>query len=110
MFLLNGQNIAITRGDTLRLKLEIINEESGELYIPSDGDIVEFGVKAKYAEEECLIKKVIPNDTLILHIAPEDTKPLNFGSYVYDCQVTFANGDVKTFISKKKFKITEEVV
>ena len=55
-----------------------------------------------------LINKVIPNDTLELHLEPEDTKKYNFGDYVYDIQITFANGDVYTFI-KGVIRLEEEV-
>jgi hypothetical protein len=46
---------------------------------------------------------------MLLVIYPEDTKELEFGSYVYDIQLTKANGDIDTFITASKFKITAEV-
>lgn len=51
----------------------------------------------------------IPIDTMKLAIKPEDTKNLAFGKYVYDIELTKANGEVDTFITKAVFKITEEV-
>ena len=39
----------------------------------------------------------------------EDTKNLDFGTYVYDLQITFADGTVDTFISKSILKLEEEV-
>lgn len=105
----NGTTIAMTRGDTLKLQLELIDSE-GEVYTPQTDDVVRFAMKEDYDDVEPLILKVIPNDTLILKLEPEDTKSLPQPStYVYDLQITFANGDVDTFIDKAKFKLTEEV-
>ena len=53
--------------------------------------------------------KDIPIDTLTLTLLPEDTKDLSFGKYVYDIQLTKADGTVDTFITKATIKITEEV-
>lgn len=109
MIKVNGTTITMTRGDTLKVKLTL-TEPTGEDYIPKEGDVIKVGVKNNYSDESCLIEKVLPNDTMILHLYPEDTKNLSFGSYVWDAQITFENGDVNTFIEKAKLKITEEVV
>lgn len=98
--------ISLIRGDTLRLQIEIlVNNES---YTPQQGDTVRFAMKQSYSSSKVLIKKIIPNDTLILHLEPKDTKKLLFGTYVYDIEITFANGDVDTFI-KGPFKLEPEV-
>lgn len=109
MITIKGTTINLTRGDTLKLRLNLSDSE-GVPYTPSDDDIVMFGMKKSYLDTECLIEKVVPVDTLLLHISPEDTKSLEFGSYVWDCQIQFANGDVNTFITKAVFNILEEVV
>ena len=56
-----------------------------------------------------LIEKIIPNDSLQWRIDPEDTNDLRYGSYVYDLQITYADGKVETFADKKRFVLTEEV-
>lgn len=104
---INGTSIELTRGDSLSLKVNITKD--GEEYIPEEGDSVRFALKKLITDDECLILKDIPTDTMVLHLTPEDTKDLAYGSYIYDMQITFANGDVDTFITKSKFKITEEV-
>lgn len=109
MVSLKGTKIALTRGDTFKMKLNL-SDTSGESYTPKDGDVITFGVKKSYSDDECIIEKIIPNDTLTLHILPEDTKLMNFGDYVWDAQIKFANGDVYTFITKASLKIVEEVV
>ena len=66
-------------------------------------------MKADVDDTECLILRDIPIDTMMLVLNPEDTKELEFGSYVYDIQLTKANGDVDTFITASKLKLTAEV-
>jgi uncharacterized membrane protein YkoI len=46
---------------------------------------------------------------MILTIEPEDTQDLDFGTYVYDIQITLADGTVDTFIADAKFNIGVEV-
>ena len=112
---IEGNVIRHTRGDTLRLKVEILKDEAK--YNPRDGDIVRFALKHKdltedkteFEDKDPLILKVIPNDSMVLELAPDDTKPLGFGQYAYDIQITFADGTVDTFITKEKFYLTEEV-
>lgn len=113
--IIDNNVIKLTRGDTLRAQLRIMQ---GELeYRPQEGDVVRFALKhpeltkdgEEFIDKDPLINKVIPNDTLILELEPEDTKDLGFGSYVYDIELTYADGTVDTFITKAKFKLTEEV-
>lgn len=107
-------SIIMTRGDTLRIQVAI--NVDGYPYTPEANDIVRFALKhqtmnsarTEYADRDPLISKVIPNDTLILVLEPGDTKPLGFGTYDYDIQITFANGVVDTFISGT-LKLTKEV-
>lgn len=105
----SGTTITATRGDTVKVQLELLDSE-GNTYIPADSDEVRFAMKENYDDAEPILFKIIPNDTLILKLDPEDTKNLpQPSSYVYDLQITYANGDVDTFIDKAKFKLTEEV-
>lgn len=65
-------------------------------------------MKSSYDSSKVLIDKQIPIDTQVLHLQPSDTKRFPFGKYVYDIQITFANGDVDTFI-KGEMELTPEV-
>ena len=106
---INGTTISLTRGDTLKLKVDIFNPDGSE-YVPLEGDTVRFALKSKYNDREPLILKDISINDLELTIEPEDTKDLKQPSdYVYDIQLTHINGDVDTFIDRAKFRITEEV-
>ena len=60
--------------------------------------------------EEPLIEKIIPNDTQILHLDPDDTKNLKVQTYRYDCEITYENGDVDTFINDEEFVLAPEVI
>lgn len=106
---ISGKTITLTRGDTLRATIDIFNED-GTVYTPIVGDVVRFAMKQSYNSSNVIIEKIIPNDTLLLEISPEETKSLKQpADYVFDVQLTHLNGDVDTFIANGKFKITEEV-
>ena len=106
---IKGTTIIMTRGDTLRCKINITTQD-GSAYIPVDGDVIRFAAKKKYSDEAPAIIKDIPWDTLELRLDPEDTKHLEQpGDYVYDIQITLNDGTVDTFIERAKLKITEEV-
>lgn len=107
-FKVQRNTIYLTRGDTFKAHLSIKNPDGTE-YIPKEGDSIRFALKEDVEDEECLILRDIPIDTMLLIIYPEDTKPLEFGNYVYDIQLTKANGDVDTFITASKLKLTAEV-
>lgn len=103
-----GSRITLTRGDTFKATVAMIQPD-GEEYKPQEGDTVRFAMKKRYSDASVLLEKQIPNDTLLLCLDPEDTKDLNFGSYVYDVELTYANGDVDTFIDRATIELTEEV-
>lgn len=103
-------NISLTRGDTFKAQISITNPD-GTPYILQEGDSVRFAMKKSYTDPdtEVLIVKEIPTETLVLTLLPEDTKDLNFGTYVYDIQLTTASGEIDTFITKANLTLTEEV-
>ena len=111
-----GTTIMLTRGDTLDAQVEIKTAE-GEPYVPEAGDKIRFALKRNkiksnkmgFVDNEPLILKDIPTDTLMLVIRPEDTKDLAFGEYAYDIELTHADGDVDTFISDASFQVMREV-
>ena len=110
MFSIEDNNITLTRGDTLLLQIKMIKQ--GQPYVPQEGDSIRFAMKKKYSDsdDQVVLVKEIPIETLILEIEPQDTKNLPMRSkYVYDIQFTDAEGRVDTFI-KGTFLITEEVL
>ena len=105
----SGTTISLTRGDTFRSIVDIFNPD-GTPYEPVEGDSIRFALKKSYKDSTVLIYKDISTTDRELYIAPEDTKDFKQPSeYVYDIQLTHANGDIDTFIANAIFKITEEV-
>ena len=116
---INRNIIQMTRGDTLlaQVKINVSTDSGVEPYEPQEGDTVRFALKhntmnlakTEYTDTDPLILKDIPIDTLILALDPEDTKNLGFGEYVYDIQITLADGTVDTFIAEGRFVLKPEV-
>jgi len=106
MISISGTTITMTKGDTLRLVVGIKNA-NGQTYTPAEGDVVRFAMKRHYYDSQAAIKKTLPNETLLLHLAPADTETLAVGDYVYDIELTYANDDVDTFISGKLVLVDE---
>lgn len=105
---ITGTTITLTRGDTFEALVSAIKRD-GTQYIPVEGDSIRFAMKENYDDPRPLLVKDIPIDTMMLTLEPQDTADLNFGKYVYDIQLTKANGKVDTFISKAILKLSEEV-
>ena len=119
MYSIDGDHITLTRGDTFFAQVSLSREVEPDVYepyTPQTGDRVRFALKQSlnargtdFREPQPLILKEIPIDTMILRIDPEDTKPLGFGQYRYDIEITFVNGIVDTFIADARFDLTPEV-
>lgn len=115
MVTISDTDIFMTRGDTLLVQVSVTLDEEG--YSPEDGDTIAFYLKraamnskkTAYKDEQPIITKKIPVDTMILELEPDDTKPLEFGDYVYDVEFTYANGRVDTFINNAKLHLIPEV-
>lgn len=108
MYRIIGTNITLTRGDTLLA--HVTPKQGDEEYIPQDGDHIRFAMKKSYRDTEALIVKQIPIDTCLLELEPEDTKELQMDkTYVYDIELTYADGKVDTFISGT-LKLANEVL
>ncbi len=103
---IKGTTVYMVRGDTVDLSIEI-KDQSGTIYTPSGADVVRFALKKSYNDAEPLIVKDCTSLRLV--VEPDDTKALPFGVYVYDVEITKADGTVDTFISRAKWNILEEV-
>ena len=111
MHTIDGNNITLTRGDSLSIQLELTTSD-GAIYTPAEGSSIRFAMKERYTDSDDAVKLVknIPINTLVLEIEPEDTKELKMRKkYVYDIQLTDETGRVDTFI-KGIFLIDNEVI
>lgn len=109
----NNQDIWITRGDDAYLNLEIKQQSFPyENYEIQKEDSVVLSVRRSKEdnndEENPILFQTILNDGYF-YISSENTQYLDFGSYVYDVQITFSNGDINTVIGPSIFKILPEV-
>ena len=107
MYTIDGTTIRLTKGDTFNAQVTIYDGTTP--YEMQPNDRLRFVCKHCFADPRPLIEKQIPNATLILHLAPADTKPLKPGRYVYDIELTFADGNVDTFINGGEFVLAPEV-
>lgn len=109
--------IKMPRGDTLITRVGMMLPGSTDEYEPQTGDSIRFALKTpkmnakrtEYADAEPLILRDISISDQILRLNPADTKPLGFGDYVYDIELTYADGTVDTFIESAPFVIKPEV-
>lgn len=100
--------ITLTRGDTFIARVDIA-DHAGNEFVPPEGSTMRFALKADYHDIRPTMVVDIPTDTMILELKPEHTKCLPFGNYVYDIQLTTADGIVDTIIPKGRLKLSEEV-
>ena len=100
-------DIYMTRGDTLKTSVTMMLKQGTE-YVPAAGDVVRFAMKHRYKDSVPILSVEIPNETMILQVDSDDTKALRFGEYVYDIEITYADGVVDTFLAGSLF-LTEEV-
>lgn len=108
MLYIDDKIIKLTRGDTARLTVPIINLANNGEYTMESGDILYFTVKKTAKDSDFLFQKSVTGSNSI-HIRPEDTAALSFGKYKYDVQLTTATGDVYTVIEPSTFEVMEEI-
>lgn len=107
MFMVSGNDIQLTRGDTARLNVEITNTLNNNIYQLNEDDELILTVKKNTTRKESLIQKKSISGGF--HFAPEDTVELSYGKYVYDVQLTTHSGDVYTVIEPSIFEVMPEV-
>lgn len=107
-------NIAMTRGDSESLTVACYEKEpDGTLSaLPfQTGDRVYMTVRED-AESDVVLQKTVDtfaDGKAVIPIDSGDTEGLDFGDYLYDIQVTRADGTVKTLILPSRFRLSEEV-
>ena len=101
--------IHLTRGDTARFSIgRIVNTVTKTNYTPTAEDTVTMTVKKTVQDAAPRVQLIVPGGE-VFHIKPEDTKEMAFGKYVYDIQITMADGDVYTIVPPATFDLLKEV-
>lgn len=108
-YTIKKNKITLTRGDTLRATVKM-RKPDGSFYTPEGGDSIRFALSTDVGMPHLITKNINPS-TMVLKLDPEDTQNLDFGKYVYDIEITYANGEVDTFIepTKDNFVLKGEV-
>ena len=106
MLNIDGTNIELTRGDTARIQVDIIdNDEPYEIKV---SDTILMTIKKKACQEKVYLQKKA-NINGVFTIYPEDTKNMFFGEYEYDIQLEMNPLEVYTIIPVSKFTILKEI-
>ncbi|MBQ7737039.1 MAG: hypothetical protein IJT62_04315 [Oscillospiraceae bacterium] len=102
---INGTNISMVRGDS-----ETLTVTCSEPF--AAGDAVTLTVREDVESPIALQKTVTvfgDYGEAVIEIQHEDTEGLDFGNYVYDIQLTRADGTVTTLVKVSRFTLEEEV-
>lgn len=106
MVTIKDNQIFLTRGDTMYIKLSLENED-GTDYIPVTTDRIYFRLKKFATYREILIEKQISN--MILELTPADTINLDFGTYRYEIELVTGDDRHYTVICDEPFTIEKEI-
>lgn len=100
----DNKDLSMTRGDSESITINGLGLVSG--------DIIYLTVKEHINTSNIAFQKKVTeftNGNAVIGILPEDTKNLRFKKYVYDIQLTRADGKVTTIIKPHNFIIEGEV-
>lgn len=106
--------IAIVRGDTLRLVVSDIKMSDGTDYVLADTDVLYLDIK-KYADSKNpVIRKSATNadyvDNCIQFVFyPADTANLPIGEYYFDARLFMDGDNIYTIIPQSKFRIVQNI-
>lgn len=103
---IQGTNISMIRGDSESLTVRCRQ-------LPFErGDTIYLTVRED-AESEIAMQKVVTEfdeeGRAVIGIEHGDTEGMETGDYVYDVQLTRADGTVTTLVPISRFRLTEEV-
>ena len=111
MLKVRRNNIFMTRGDTVSLRVELVDYE-GDPYYLKDGDVAIFRMKRCACNDKLLIEKemdVNEDGEVFLCLDPEDTEFLKFGLYSYEIEVVTAEDYHFTVIDNGTIEIGKEL-
>ena len=101
---IKGKRITLTRGDTFPCSVTAYNPD-GTPYEMQPGDSMRFMLSEQAGGPTILSKTLVDG---AFQLDPADTNQLDFGTYFFDVQMTFASGVVDTFIAEGQLTLTDE--
>ena len=106
--------IALVRGDTLKLTLTDIRLSDGSEYVLSDSDIVYLDVKKYATDKTAIISKSAVKENYIdgslpFVFLPADTVDLDIGELWFDVRLYCDDDNIYTIIPMSKFRIAQNV-
>lgn len=109
MIYINKTEIQITRGDSAYLTFNL-KDTQGRTVTLSAYDNVRCQVRDQ-ADGNLLFEGQVErdNDVFVWHIRPENTNDADIGTYYWDAQVEYVNGDIYSFVPVSKFIILPEI-
>lgn len=107
--------ITMVRGDTLIIAVDIL-DENGAAYNPAVDDVVTLTIR-EWSDTGTVALQKTSGDADVdivaggweITIQPADTADWEYISYVYDIEVTLADGYKQTIIPYASFTLTREV-
>lgn len=104
MFLVENNNITITKGDSGKVSLKFKNRDGSE-YVPKETDKIIFSVKKR---KEKFSDKVLEKSGCEIVFSAAETENIASGEYVYDVAINKVTGERYTAI-EGKFTIRKAV-
>ena len=111
MLSVKRNNIFMTRGDTVSLKIDLV-DATGDPYYLKEGDIGIFRMKKKVSDKVLLIEKELETDDegqLYLVLEPVDTEYLNFGIYLFEIELVTSEEEHYTVIADATLELGKEL-
>lgn len=106
--------IALVRGDTLKLTLTDIKLSDGSEYVLSDTDVVYLEVKRYQDDKTAVIRKSVTKSDYVdgglpFVFLPSDTVDLGIREYYFDVRLFVDEDNIYTIIPMSKFRIVQNI-
>lgn len=112
MIRIDKTNVSITRGDSAYIQFNL-RDVSGNTLVLTNMDVVRCQVRDSSEDGDLIFEGEVlrdyVNNKATWHIKPSDTNDLDIGTYYWDAQVEFSNGDIFTFVDVSKFNVLPEI-
>lgn len=110
MIEINKTSISLTRGDSAYINFTLTGDD-GQPVVLNQSDKVRCQVRDKTVSGKLIFEGsiTVSGSQIVWHIRPEDTMNAEIGTYYWDAQVEYANGDVFTFVEVSRFTLLPEI-